>query len=1311
MYSTYFQEWLSETFKPCILVYSTDLAKKAIKKNNLSPADFLRPLGDFTGKKIEMKFPESEIITFINFQIDFYDNNKYRSIPKTEIQKYIDSMFNENIPKWNLSNALLNKNKKNIEELLPKMKYYSSPYFIEYEKTLFECLNFDEHELYQQPLINILMCSSLDEPSTIINLLNTKENIPELILKQIYDPAQENLLIILNDLSDNNFNKLSEEQKKQNISKFKTKFSNYSIVQLDINIQYKMTPENKDISELYKKYFHKLDVYDPNNDFYRKDENIYGAFISKECIKKYKENFFKYFNFFLKNNLIIQIKRYLEIIENNSGIKSFLTNFSSFSLLARKEEINYYPNTKIYKLSELERAYYNLGLINFYFHNYANAYEYFKTLKGMINNKSVKFKERIKELMTMCKFIITYTSNEFDFVDEMIAEGTFEQIIRNELIIIKMYENNEDLYKMSENILNFIIATKEKFIREDKKEIKEKKDNKDNKDNKENENIIKNNSICFKYLYPLLYEKISIYFVTHNYYRKFQMFMAFTGDSYSSLPNKMKIYSLNSLSNLLNILDDIDSSFLNLKIFYNNKLSKICKNLNYWESYFKFSKNCFELLVIDNEKKNNEVELKFCEKYLDSVNSIQENDINCTNIDLNYLEIPQIDNNSLFILEENDYKIKKSTEFLKEIYKKENRKNPLTWMEFNKYSEKLVENYYVYLIEQDLILIKMLYDLANRKLGEMINIKNRNFQGNINQKLYVNINIKNPLTINIELSSIKLDCDFFPDKKFIDSEKEKDSSNEQYLKFSEENLTLKSLEDINILLSVESKVPGQMIVKGIEFTIFNKCKITHLFSKKNRKRLYAYKPKYSIIFIEDDENYKNLKAKGEKHTESRIIKTRRRMSSMYKKKRIEYYINDLSEDLYISFPKGNEISVYLYQFILFPISITNNSRNVKIKRFSIFLENSDDNKIKTFYKYITKKIYINRKHNNEIILIPFIPLSLGDIFIKIIIKFEDEIRVKPIEIKRAIIKINVKESISFELKEMCTNFSISKNKNIFDSYDILNFNIKADLRIINKEEIHNLTLEKPIFNPKKFNMLDIKEYLINKEEIHYKYTFQKLFSEIENNEKKDIQFKFDFIKEDLEKSGANKNSNSHIIEKLNKNLNNINNNIIFFPWNAFEEKDNQTYKINGLYPYNISLKGPEPTKATIRELFFNSTNIEIIKQKILSNKTLVVMLLKLNKKELITFNNVIEKYDIFVIKNNPEISWVGTQKYTIKNILDDNEDNNIFKCRFSFITSLKGMIEVNKISVLLYKKMEGIKQTFENMIIEHISKPLSVFLD
>ena len=51
MYSTNFEEWLTQTFLPCGVVYSTESAKKILSKNNLTASEFLRPFGDFNGKK------------------------------------------------------------------------------------------------------------------------------------------------------------------------------------------------------------------------------------------------------------------------------------------------------------------------------------------------------------------------------------------------------------------------------------------------------------------------------------------------------------------------------------------------------------------------------------------------------------------------------------------------------------------------------------------------------------------------------------------------------------------------------------------------------------------------------------------------------------------------------------------------------------------------------------------------------------------------------------------------------------------------------------------------------------------------------------------------------------------------------------------------------------------------------------------------------------------------------------------------------------------------------------------------------------
>ena len=437
---------------------------------------------------------------------------------------------------------------------------------------------------------------------------------------------------------------------------------------------------------------------------------------------------------------------------------------------------------------------------------------------------------------------------------------------------------------------------------------------------------------------------------------------------------------------------------------------------------------------------------------------------------VNGLDIPQVDNSSLFVLEQNDYMIKLLSEKLKDLYKKEQVENPLTWLVFNKYSEKLVENYYVYLIEDDLSCIKMLYDLSNRKLGEMVNRKNRKLKGNINQKLYVNISIKNPLTIKLDISSIKLNCDFYPSKNYSNTNLDK-----SFLILNEENIILKSLESKDILLTVESKIPGKMIINGIDFIFFQKCKINHLFSKKIKKRLYVYRRKYARKYSDDD-IYKNLKPITETKENKIYIERVRKPSSMYKKRKIEYEIKDLNEDLYVSFPKGDIIDVHLYQLVLFPICITNNSNNVKIKRTSIFLENSDNRKIKTFFKYITKKTYINPKNNREIFVIPFIPLKEGDVFIKIIIKFEDEIRIKPVEIRRAIIKINIKEK---EMKSCNEKEKESEeiSKNIQDKFSATSSNFHT---IFNNSKSSLSKLLQSVYNYNKRTCNALKIEINNK---------------------------------------------------------------------------------------------------------------------------------------------------------------------------------------------------------------------------------------
>ena len=53
----------------------------------------------------------------------------------------------------------------------------------------------------------------------------------------------------------------------------------------------------------------------------------------------------------------------------------------------------------------------------------------------------------------------------------MISEGTLEQIIRNELIIIKMFENNESLYPMIEKIFYSLFLLLNKHLLRNMKKI------------------------------------------------------------------------------------------------------------------------------------------------------------------------------------------------------------------------------------------------------------------------------------------------------------------------------------------------------------------------------------------------------------------------------------------------------------------------------------------------------------------------------------------------------------------------------------------------------------------------------------------------------------------------------------------------------------------------------------------------------------------------------------------------------------------------------------------------------------------------
>ena len=693
-------------------------------------------------------------------------------------------------------------------------------------------------------------------------------------------------------------------------------------------------------------------------------------------------------------------------------------------------------------------------------------------------------------------------------------------------------------------------------------------------------------------------------------------------------------------------------------------------------------------------------------------------------IDITNLDIPQIDNGSLLIVEENDYNIKKVNSEMNKDKKK--------WTVFNHYIKSYFTNPYVNLDKTDLARIKLLNDII--KTNKIISnfYSRRKFFGNVNQKLYVKCTIKNPLLITLQVSSIKLHCDFIQEKKDdkdseinINEEKSKnDIDLNNNLILNEEMFNLAPMEERQIELNVSSSIPGKIIVKGISFVLFTDSQIIHPFYQKRKNKLYQYRHKAN------SENKKRKSSTDSNsgsdlqsvtpsvNNSSSNIATSLSMQVNYskedrnhfsKKTKIEYIVKDYTDDVYLEFPIGLEIDIYLYQLFLFPIIINNTSSSHRVRRFSLFIENSDDRKIKSFYKYITKDIELNPENKSQKVLIPIFPINISNdnqnLYIKVLVKCADEMRINPIEVKRFIIKLNVKNSFSFSVKETYNNLNLyDKKNNIFKQID---FSLKTDIKINNNTDLINFVIDNPLYNDK-LVLNNRENYISNKSEIHEIFRFHKDENIQSNIEDKN---KFDSILNQKEIFELDKKdeSNNHIFDKFNKLINNTKDITIIFPWKA--EIFNKKQVIQGLYLYELNLSGPKLTKDFLREIFYNSTEINIIKQKINNEKTFVSMNVSFKKSGIASLSDIISQYDIYIDKDeNPEIFWMGLQKYSVINKIN-KKGEDLFLCRFNFTTKYKGVLEVNRICVQLYNKNEEKNKNEAFMVIKHISKPISIVLD
>ena len=227
-------KYIKENYYPTGIVFSTDKAREIIGKNNLKPAEFLRPFGIFP--KVDFKlglFTKS----IQNFRLDFYDCDDFFHATPSSFPTIIDTVLSDpklspELPAYNLKDR--KQNYKIPDNILNKLNNYSFPWFNEYANTINELNRFNEFELYQQPLCFIYFCAIDDPIKTVKPALNNKEKMPPLLYEKIYDSDMPVVIIIVNDKSPD-VPLISEAQKTQYIENFRHEFKNHYLLYWELN--------------------------------------------------------------------------------------------------------------------------------------------------------------------------------------------------------------------------------------------------------------------------------------------------------------------------------------------------------------------------------------------------------------------------------------------------------------------------------------------------------------------------------------------------------------------------------------------------------------------------------------------------------------------------------------------------------------------------------------------------------------------------------------------------------------------------------------------------------------------------------------------------------------------------------------------------------------------------------------------------------------------------------------------------------------------------------------------------------------------
>ena len=1334
-------KYIKENYYPTGIVFSTDKAREIIGKNNLKPAEFLRPLGIFP--KVDFKlglFSKS----ISNFRLDFYDCEDFFHITPSQYPTIIESVLSDpkilpELPGYNLKDRKMNY--KIPDNIMNKLKIYSFPWFNEYANTMIELNKFNEYELYQQPLCFIYFCSIDDPVKSVKPPVNNKEKMPPLLYEKVYDSEMPVVIIIINDKSPD-VPLVSEAQKTQYIENFRREFKNNYLLYWELNdISNDNGQSANDPSlnyykgDIWSKFAHRtelkiVDKSKENGGNNANINNIKGKYINLAARKKFHQMLYDFFNKYVMIELekkLTYIDRY--ITENKKGLKNAIFGFLKTETPNQNRWNN---NFRMYVLSQTEFQEYLIATIFFYFQNYDQAKEICGIFMEDIKKKSPKHYNAAFELQKMCSFMASPSGKETSFepFDQYINNKDYLQACRAIFFGIKALEQKSNTSK-----LPMILSKACRLL------------SNLNTSNNDNQNL---SSIV-----PFIYEQTSIYYLTMMPMKKRKFFTTImqAGSKYL-LEGKIKPMINLAFNDFLFLKEFLDSnnddSYMLTKEYLTNCLGNLSQKMYFYPGSLVFYQRYLESVIFyskaENEEKANKI-MDNLNKLFRAIIGLEEgkkkgNFLGDYNI--NDISVPIVDNTSLLVIEEQDYLISRSDNL--NFFA-----NPANWSYFDKYDYVPVKKIFLCLTPPDIMALKNLDNIVLNKQNFSNFFSKRKFHINVKGKIFVRFVIYNPFPFDLSLSNLKLIVDFSNDRKDNINEKISgdnsqsqdplENSNRLDYDLENKNINLGKFSTQKIELYVQVYKEGKINIKGVEFILGNCALVRHYFNKKNKVNLYKYaksRKKSTSTTTTLRSTQRRMSTSSQSSASSKGSSRNSYQPHINYKEDIICDIVDNNNDINIIFPLGKDITLYKDQFYLMPIKIVNNS-DIKIKRFCFYFNDGihnykNNNKNKKIIKddlsgncflneIIYKEIEIdndkNSGNNEKTIYVPLLPRKKTEIFLKILFKFEEDKTYMDNEVQRFLVRIKVKDSFNFVLKESINQFLPS----------LTQFQLNSICTIKNNSLLENFSLGEKIYFNETFDIKDNsginlwqktenKDYIV----LYNKFIFDKKIGEIDYEDDKDMKgVDNDYIikkkqeklnkkiielenkvnfEENLDKDNIMENiDQNHIKKKLCYLL--AKNNIIF-TWSATEK--NTKNEIRGLYIHKTDLKIPTINVQFLTQLLNSSVSFSHCINKLNEENTICTLIMSINKNIFKEINDI-KSFDIYINKYSEKYNWIGLKKYSFLNNKLENENdegNNMIKLEFNCLFREKGEYDLNQVSMSIESNIAMQKRKYINKILSPV---------